>query len=140
MSFQCLKKCGECCGVVPIQEEVILRNIDKIQVKPTQTFTIEEEKQYDGSIQRNVKYPMTEDLLCIFLNRETKQCMIYDDRPDVCKDYGVKEELPCPYLKCNGNRRSPAKTRRMQRQINHDVDFKLKEIKKYGKIEDVRRG
>jgi len=129
MSFQCLKMCGECCGVVPLKEEIILRNIEKIQVAPTKTLTIDGEK-----------YPMTEDLFCIFLNRETKQCMIYDDRPDVCRDYGIKEELPCPYLKCNGNRRSPAKTRRMQRQINHDVDANLIQIKKYAKLEDAKRG
>jgi Fe-S-cluster containining protein len=25
--------------------------------------------------------------ICIFLNLELKECMIYDDRPEVCKQY-----------------------------------------------------
>ncbi len=132
--FECIKNCGECCGLVPFQEDTILNNIDKIQVKPTETVNIDAEKQYDGSIQKDIMYPMTDDGLCIFLRRKDMKCMIYNDRPDVCKKYGTIQELPCPYINYNGNKRSPAKVKRIQRQINHDVDFKLKQITKHQKV------
>ena len=42
--------------------------------------------------------PETEDLHCIFLDRNTKKCLVYDYRPEVCKLQGTIQELPCPKL------------------------------------------
>jgi Fe-S-cluster containining protein len=65
--------------------------------------------------------PITEDRFCIFLQPDLG-CAIYTMRPSVCIDYGYTEELQCPYCKSNGNLRSPAKMRQVQRQINHQID------------------
>jgi len=34
---------------------------------------------------------------CVFFDKSTGLCKIYDDRPQVCKDFGEVEELPCPF-------------------------------------------
>ena len=70
----------------------------------------------------NETVPETADGLCAFLDRKAHRCAIYEDRPQVCREYGQIPELPCPYVKANGNPRSPAKVRRMQRRIGHQVD------------------
>ena len=121
MEFKCKANCGECCGVIPLNPQLVLNNVDKIQVEPIETIELGGEA-----------VPMTEDGLCIFLRREDKQCMIYDERPSVCRKYGLNDELPCPYIRPNGYPRSPAKVKRMQRQINHDIDFKMKQMENYG--------
>jgi len=74
-------------------------------------------------------YTFTEDIRCVFLSPDFK-CPIYDDRPEVCRKYGLTDELPCPYVKKNGNPRSPAQARRMQRIINRQIDDSMKKIGK----------
>ena len=49
---------------------------------------------------------VTDDLRCVFLNRRNIQCMIYEDRHMICRNYGVVPALPCPYLDMDGNLRS----------------------------------
>ena len=63
-------------------------------------------------------------LKCVFLNPDTKKCAVYEYRPQVCRDYGIGkfDALSCPYLKSNGKRRTPAMVKRVQRQINKNVD------------------
>ena len=113
-NFKCKENCGECCGPIPINKKLFEKHKDKIQ---------REIKQIVGD------FYLTEDLKCIFLNKETK-CAIYEDRPQICRNYGIGkfDALSCPYIKPNGNPRSPAMQRRIQRQINHDVDAKMKRI------------
>jgi len=113
-NFKCKENCGECCGPIPINKKLFEKHKDKIQ---------REIKQIVGD------FYLTEDLKCIFLNKETK-CAIYEDRPQICRNYGIGkfDALSCPYIKPNGNPRSSAMQRRIQRQINHDVDAKMKRI------------
>jgi Fe-S-cluster containining protein len=35
---------------------------------------------------------------CAYLDRPTGRCNIYEDRPQMCKDYGEKESMPCMYV------------------------------------------
>lgn len=65
--------------------------------------------------------PITEDGFCVFLDREKHSCAVYENRPGLCRKYGRSDDLPCPYIKKNGNPRSPAQVKRIQRKINHDV-------------------
>jgi len=110
---------GDCCGLVPLTEEILEKHKDKIQVPIIQKIP-----HPQGIVS------ITSDLKCIFLNRVTKLCMIYEDRPDVCRMYGISNHpaLACPYVKPNGNPRSEAQRKHFQRIINHHVDktFKLK--------------
>ena len=60
-------------------------------------------------------------------------CAIYDSRPEVCQDYGHLEELQCPYFNMKGKLRSPAKQKRMQRIINHNVETSMRKLEKLRK-------
>ena len=114
VKFKCKENCGECCGIVPIPTKIWNKNEDKIyrfveHIHGSEVFIL----------------PVTEDLKCCFLNMENK-CTIYNDRPEVCRRYGQCDEIPCPYLKKNGNPWSEAKAKQIRKKINKDVDMAIK--------------
>lgn len=113
-------KRGDCCGIIPIDRDIIENNKDKFQVTPVRI--IETSTQYAV---------LTDDLLCIFLNRKTMLCSIYNKRPKVCKMYGVVDykDLQCPYFKPNGSRRSEASQKQVERHIKKLIDKVLKKAK-----------
>jgi Fe-S-cluster containining protein len=115
--FKCKEGCSECCGCIPIPIEIFEKNRDKFQVIPKEIVRTQQGMT-----------AITSDVFCIFLNRETNKCMIYDERPQVCRDYGEKDNprLACVYFKPNGNPRSEAMQKRVQRYINHLVDRAIK--------------
>ncbi|MBE3092770.1 MAG: YkgJ family cysteine cluster protein [Chloroflexi bacterium] len=96
MTFKCKEGCADCCGIIPLTKELIEKK-DKFQVPVEKEFATKNEG----------KVLITKDMLCIFLNRETKKCSIYEDRPIICRRFGVevddKYQLACPYFKPNGN-------------------------------------
>lgn len=117
--FNCEKTLNECkarcCGLMAFTKEFVEEHKDKVQR--------ETEEVAEGLTSKEV--------YCIFLSEDYK-CMIYDERPDVCKQYGLDEkELPCAYLKPNGKIRSEAGRRKFQRIIDHTVDDSIKTIKNY---------
>ena len=105
--FKCLPDCGECCIVVPIPKQVFAKHRHRCQVELLEVRDIGSEA-----------VPDTKDHLCAFLDRETKQCTIYDDRPEMCRLYGTKEspDLGCSYVNPFGKPRSRAERRRIQRE------------------------
>lgn len=100
--FKCKDGCSACCGVVPIDKKTFHRNTGKLQTRVKELLKID----YAG-----IEYiiPVTKSGLCIFLNRDTKKCEIYDDRPEICKLYGINPMLPCPYLNPDGSPRTNMK-------------------------------
>ena len=74
-------------------------------------------------------FPVTDSTKCVFLSPDHR-CMIYDDRPDTCRNYGQTDELPCPYVKKNGNPRNTSQVRHWQRKINRDVDSRMKRLER----------
>lgn len=127
MTFVCLEGCSDCCGVIPMSEELVLKYVDKYQVE------VLESKSAGGEI-----IVMTDDFKCIFLNRNTNRCTIYEDRPAVCKEYGLTDRLKCAYMKPSGRRRSPAMTKRVLRQINNQVNVTMRKLEKGELIRNVK--
>jgi len=82
------KGCGECCGPVPFPPEFLMQNTHKYQEQPIEL----------SSIFAGVIVPITKTLCCVFLNKRTKKCEVYPDRPNVCRLQGTIPELPCPKL------------------------------------------
>lgn len=82
------KGCGECCGPVPFPENFLLLNAHKYQEQPTEI-----EEMLTGLF-----VPVTATMDCVFLNKITKRCEVYEDRPKVCRLQGTIPELPCPKL------------------------------------------
>lgn len=122
MAIDC-SKCPEgsgCCGLIQMPKDLIEKNKDKFQVEPKEIKII-------GSL----GVVLIDDLQCVFMNRKTKLCAIYDDRPEVCRLFGTKEgmqkaglSLACPHFKPNGNDWSPA----MKAKISHVTRKNLKKM------------
>jgi len=114
-------KC-DCCGPVPIPTSVYINNIDYID-----TELIEETIAGDDDT-----YVMTKDCKCIFLNRKENRCMIYEERPQVCRDFGRLENplMKCPYLKPNGNPWSEAKRKQLRRICDRMIKENIKRFEK----------
>lgn len=90
------KKCkADCCGPVPIPNDVYERNMFH------RIGEVDELFQGPGWV---IPFPKGEDLKCVFL-RPDFQCNIYEDRPDVCRQFGFVEELQCPYQTKEGVQR-----------------------------------
>lgn len=117
-------KCdNDCCGFIVFDTELWTKCRDKVD-----KAGLLKVEHIEG---KTLAY--TEDDKCPFLDRTKHKCRIYENRPEVCRNYGLKEDLQCSYIKMNGNVRSPAKQRRMQRIINHQSDDKMRGLqKKYG--------
>jgi Fe-S-cluster containining protein len=110
--WKCTDGCkAECCGIVPIPKELAKKHEKMAQAKAEEIMAWGE----------NDVVPLTEDAFCIFLDRNTRKCVIYDERPDVCRRYGLAEDLQCQYIDVRGKTRTPAKQRRMLRHINREV-------------------
>lgn len=125
MVFQCLHNCSECCALQIFEVDIFERNKERAVYTEAKLG-----KNDEGEI---LYITYTEDGMCPFLDHKTNKCRIYDDRPKVCRDYGLVPELLCPYVKPNGSLRTPAGIKHTQRIINREVDEKMKRIKeKYG--------
>jgi Fe-S-cluster containining protein len=83
----CLTECktsqckAACCGVVPVKNNIVRLFKDLINK--------------NSKIIRNGDVSMVfneETLVCGFLD-ENYRCKIYDNRPDVCRKFGSKEEI-----------------------------------------------
>lgn len=79
--------CGECCGIVPLEPSLWEKHKDKVQ-------NLDEVVPFI----KGLVVPFTKDIFCVFLDRDTKRCLIYEDRPEVCKLQGTVPQLPCPKL------------------------------------------
>lgn len=94
-TWSCIDGCNaECCGIVPIPIQTYNRLKNKIKKQIMETMRL-----------RGHIISMTKDCSCVFLD-DNHKCIIYNHRPMICKLYGTTEELPCPYIDINGNRRT----------------------------------
>lgn len=111
--FQCLENCSVCCGPVPFPKD-IWKKFKHLAEKP------------DYVIRTSIAvFPVRKNMECVFLINHN--CLIYNNRPQICRDYGIIAELPCPFLKANGNKRSPAQTKKIERNIGKKYDAFVKE-------------
>lgn len=106
-----IEKCrAVCCGCFPIHGDLLTVHKDKIQV------------EYESvEVEYGLIVPITQDAQCVFLNRKTYHCEIYTDRPDVCKKYGMIDDLPCPYLTSKGDVRTRSERRRILRKAEKEL-------------------
>ncbi len=116
--WKCIEGCGDCCGSTPMDKELLKRFEHLAQVQPLENVDLG-----DWGIS-----PETADGKCVFLNRETGRCVIYPHRPKICREYGQVEKLPCPYIDLKGNKRSPAKFRRMKRIMAKQMKMQVKQL------------
>lgn len=85
--------CGKCCGCIPISAfDFWVKHVTDVQTPPVDILEAEDKQ---GAF---LVMPITKSFNCVFLKKD-KSCATYEDRPQVCRDYGVIEDLPCPMKK-----------------------------------------
>lgn len=114
VSLPCNSCNGDCCGPVPFTEEDLTIIFNKYQKSPkfrkrfpynntslnkNIVFQRVDEKIVPVFVKSNKYLKLGLDKLsCIFKDNETTGgCLIYEDRPIICRVYGKKELIPCPY-------------------------------------------
>jgi hypothetical protein len=123
MTIDC-NKCPDgrgCCGIMIFQKEFIEKFKDKMQGKPERTIE-----------QGNSITYIYQDCRCPFLDRINLKCVIYEDRPMICRIYGTGKDprILCPYFKPNGNPWSEAKRKQLERIRDRMISRTLKETEK----------
>lgn len=114
VSLPCNSCNGDCCGPVPFTKDELTTIFNKY----SKDSKFKKRFPYNNtSLNKNIKFLQSEDKLvpvfvksnkqknlglhkmsCIFKDNETTGgCLIYDDRPIICRIYGKKEMITCPY-------------------------------------------
>src|ERR1700761_4646488 len=98
---------SSCCGPVPIPTSTYLKNKHLIQ-----KTVVEVQDLGDHTL------PITDTLSCCFLTGDLS-CMIYNDRPDVCKKFGDETDLlmTCVYQTKDGNERNSMHKKRLLKEM-----------------------
>lgn len=112
------QQCGDCCSVISFDINFFEKNRDKIHHN-----IIREEigSSPDGT---PLIMPLTDDGRCVFLRKDFK-CDIYDDKPEICRQFGLRGGvLECHRVTPNGRIRSPEEVKRKLK--------KLQELEKKG--------
>jgi len=95
-TWECRPDCGACCAFAAIPEALWKRMQHLTVRRVLRTWTV---KTKEGE---RVVFPRTEDGFCPFLSVE-KRCVIYADRPDLCRLFGQVPEFECPYIFPDGS-------------------------------------
>lgn len=111
------KKCpamGKCCTCcVEFTNEFIEKHKDKVQADIVETLLIKDRPTTSVAVttmkisdHKEAYVPITKDDLCIFLDRKTMLCLVQDDKPKICVDYGyvLKPGMVCRYFKPDGTK------------------------------------
>lgn len=108
---------GDCCYVVPFDAILFESLKSKIITQPKRLL----------NLQGNLILPVTDGGRCCFL-KDNFQCNIYKQRPQICKIYGIEEDLPCPHIDQSGKLRSKKNRKLMQDKINSSVAGKINSL------------
>ena len=109
-ALQGVPDCGKCCGTVPFHKDRYAR----IRHRATVPHTPATDREWVIAV--------GDDARCAFLDRQTKQCAVHDDKPDICRSFGLSEHplLACPFVFPDGRRRGRAAQRRVLRNTHND--------------------
>lgn len=103
------QKCGYCCTVIPIDRHLIEKNRDKFQrIVKEEIIT---------KMNPNMILICTIDSKCVFLT-EDNLCSIYDERPQICRDYGLSGgPMECPKVAPSGRIRGTDEIKRVKKRL-----------------------
>ena len=80
--FSCIKGCYDCCGVIPVTK----LELDRIH------HALEHKSQ--GEIKR-LESQRRGAFTCPLVDTENGLCAVHEDRPEICRMYGLFEGLAC---------------------------------------------
>jgi uncharacterized protein len=94
-NFDCGKCYAPCCSIYEVVE-VYAKDIRrlaghfKLSVEETiKRYLRRDPQEVTQYVLRQKHDPLMEQLGCTFLNTDTRRCMIYDARPDVCRRFPI---------------------------------------------------
>lgn len=118
---------GNCCRYVPLPKDLVKNNW---HLKQREVYAL-----YLHS--ENEVMAITEDLRCLFLDKDYR-CVVYKDRPYVCRVYGCggADCLSCPYLNPDGSMREAKDSKRLADGNEKNLDKIVTNINRYLKLKD----
>lgn len=112
---------ADCCGLIPFSDMFYAEHHELvIEERIEQLLRVPEV---------NVVLPITDDMKCCFLDRQELLCRVYDDRPEICRIFGHKDELRCPYWNSEGRERTRAQRRRIKRATEAKIKAQIRKIR-----------
>lgn len=114
---------ADCCGPMPMERQFFMEHYGNIE--PNIGYLL-------GSVPESTAViPLTDDAMCIFLDRTKRSCRIYNDRPEVCKRFGDESHplLFCPHMDAQGKERNRQQRRKLQRKLSKAMDSYMKRQK-----------
>lgn len=81
--MDCKTACGKCCAPIIMDKDFVEEHKDKYQREIKQIFPT----------LNNEIIPLTYDLKCVFQTEDGK-CAVYNDRPEVCREYSCNGKPP----------------------------------------------
>ncbi len=112
--FSCPENCSLCCQPNMIVRSVFDEHIKDLQETPSVIL--------DAG--KGLIIPLTDSMICCFLDRDSNECLIGKDMPPWCRDRGTSKSLPCLYIDENGEGRS----RQGKRKIHRLLEKQKKEL------------
>lgn len=118
MSFNCLPNCGKCCGIVPIPKSTYEKHKDKLPIDHVLMLAPKDRRSSEEAVFVVAKGTVQ----CAFLD-PMKRCSIYEDRPWVCREFGVgafawtDPRMACPFLRPDGEKRTRQEMRRLDAEV-----------------------
>lgn len=112
-----LKTCqAECCTLAPIEQNIFVRNFDKIQKPVLKT----------ADVGPGIIVPVTETGKCCFL-KDDLSCAIHDDRPSLCRKFGDETHImmTCAWQTADGKERNPKDRDKINRLQKEATDKRL---------------
>lgn len=79
------ENCAKCCGPVPVTQNELEHIKTKWRSLPLR-------------VRNKIQKQKRERDTCILLDTETKQCTVYEERPLICKMYGMYKGLKCEFF------------------------------------------
>ena len=123
MTFKCKPNCGECCGPLGFDRDWLEKHKDKAQRE------IKEILEWKNGRVIALSNDESNPLACCFLKPD-KTCAVYEDRPQLCREFGLSVRFPCAYVKPDGKPRTPGKTKQLQREMRHAVENDMRRIER----------
>lgn len=84
---------GDCCGAIPLKKEFVQSMW--VKYKLSSLLGKFKHAKYTKSEVIGTRKYFNKDSMCIF--HYNGKCLIYEDRPGICKAYGETHLVRCPY-------------------------------------------
>jgi Fe-S-cluster containining protein len=118
---------ADCCGLIPFGDRFYAQHHELVSEDRLERLL--------RLSNTNFVLPITDDFRCCFLDRQELKCLIYDERPEICRLFGNVDKLRCPYYDTAGNKRTRAERRRIKKAAEAGIDDQIRKIKL-----SIRRG